>query len=97
MQAQVRSGSARGNEGSLAPVGALLYNRIVTVAPWELLERLDAAALNASNIHDDLCSQFDERVAQPCSCGVPGLLRDLAQWVSAQAVDAAVSEAQRAA
>ncbi|HZP54356.1 hypothetical protein [Actinocrinis sp.] len=66
-------------------------------APWELLERLDAAALDSDNVHNDACGQFDERGPQPCSCGIPGLLRDLAEWASAQAMDAAVSEAQRAA
>jgi hypothetical protein len=65
--------------------------------PWDLLDRLDAAADDAVNVHNDACSVFDERGPQPCSCGIPALLIDAAGWMRGHVVDAAVRQAQQAA
>jgi hypothetical protein len=70
---------------------------VTDAAPWDLLDRLDAAALNAGNIHDDLCAQFTEGEVLPCSCGIPALLTDAAEFVRSLAVEDAVTQAQRAA
>ena len=43
---------------------------------WDQLDRLDAAAADSANIHNDLC---EHPVGGPCSCGIPSLLRELAQ------------------
>jgi len=86
-----------GSKGEpLARVGGVRYDLSVTAAPWDLLDRLDAAAEDAAAWHHDLCAQFDG-AGSPCSCGGPALLREIAAWMRSQAVDAAVSEAQRAA
>lgn len=63
---------------------------------WDLLDRLDAAALNAANVHDDLCQSFTQDEALPCSCGIPALLIDAAAWARSLAVETAVQQAQRA-
>lgn len=48
----------------------------VDVRPtWTLLNDLNAAARNADNIHDLLCPIGD---GDPCACGAPGLIRELA-------------------
>lgn len=69
----------------------------MTVGPdWDLLDRLDAAEADSANIHNDACTIFDERGSGVCSCGIPALLTDAAQFVRSLAVEAAVSRAQRA-
>lgn len=65
--------------------------------PWDLLDRLDAAATDALLVHHDLCAAFDEDGALPCSCGYPQLLLDAAQFVRSVAVEGVVTQAQRAA
>jgi hypothetical protein len=61
---------------------------------WDLLDRLDAAAQDADAWHHDLCAGL---AGQPCSCGGPQMLRDAAAFVRSLAVEAAVTQAQRAA
>lgn len=80
----------------VAFVAGLRFNRVVPT-DWDLLDRLDAAATDASAVHHDLCSQFDERGPLPCSCGVPALLADAAAFVRGLAVETVVRSAQRAA
>lgn len=43
---------------------------------WDQLDRLAAAAEDSANIHNDLCGS---PIGEPCSCGVPSLLRELAE------------------
>jgi hypothetical protein len=62
---------------------------------WDLLDRLEAAADDAANIHHDLCTVF--RDGQPCSCGYPQLLIDAAKFVRSLAVEDVVVQAHRAA
>jgi hypothetical protein len=69
----------------------------VPSAPWDLIERLDAAALDSHNVHNDACQSFTEGESLPCSCGIPALLSDAAQFVRSLAVEAVVSRARRAA
>ena len=86
--------------GPVARVVAVLYNRSVAIAdewPWPVLDALDAAAEQASQLHLDLCDVYDGR---PCSCGVPGMLVQVRDRVFAQAgerVADRASEAQQAA
>jgi hypothetical protein len=55
--------------------------------PVSLLEDLHAAAAASSGIHldpdvgthFDICSVFDPEDAAGCACGIPRLLRDLAE------------------
>ena len=68
----------------------------MTADAWDLLERLDAAALDREHIHNDLCTLYDERGPAPCSCGIPALLEDAAAWMREQAA-ASVIEQSRAA
>lgn len=56
------------------------YNRVVdvTLSPC-LADSLNAACTDRAVIHHDLCTVFDDEQPEAgCSCGVPGLLRDLA-------------------
>jgi hypothetical protein len=70
----------------------------VTADPdWELLDRSDAAATDAALVHHDLCASFTEGQALPCSCGIPQLLIDAAEFVRRHAVEDVVSQATRAA
>lgn len=63
-------------------------------APWDLLDRLDAASEDSEAYHHDLCGGYP---GEPCSCGAPALFRDVAQFVRSLAVESAVTQAQRAA
>lgn len=65
-------------------------------AEWDLLERLDAASSDSTNIHNDLCAQFDG-AGTPCSCGIPRLLRDAAAFARDLAVEGVIRQARRAA
>lgn len=76
----------------------LRYELCVTAGPdWDLLDRLDAAGTDAALIHHDLCQSFAEGESLPCSCGIPALLTDAAEFVRTLAIEAAVTQAQRAA
>lgn len=74
--------------------------RAVAIAdewPWELLDALDAAADQSSELHLDLCGVYG---GEPCSCGVPRMLVAVRDRVFAQAGERAAvraSEAQQAA
>ena len=78
----------------------MLYNRSVANAddwPWELLDALDAAACQSSELHLDLCPVW---AGEGCSCGVPSMLVQVRDRVFAQAGERAAdraSEAQQAA
>lgn len=54
------------------------YNRGVPISvPRDLAESLAAAADDRTNIHNDICQQFDPAAPHVCTCGVPRLLADL--------------------
>lgn len=91
----MRSGG--GFASALAPVGAPWFHQSVADAPdiWDLLDRLDAAADDGANIHNDLCTVF--RDGEPCSCGIPDLLRDAAEFVRSAAVEDAIKRAAQLA
>jgi len=64
-------------------------------------DALDAAADQAEQLHLDLCPVWD---GLPCSCGIPGLIVGLRDWVLACGLldaplpaDAWLIEAQRTA
>jgi hypothetical protein len=69
-------------------------------ASWDLLERATAAAQNGANIHDGLCQVFEEPGGDgqpwPCTCGIPDLLRDLAEHLQQAAGAELVRKAVRA-
>jgi len=51
----------------------------MSLASVELIESLHAAAADGLHIHNDLCQQFDPDAATICTCGIPSLLRQLAE------------------
>jgi hypothetical protein len=101
------AGAGRARSSRLArrydPAGAFVRSLRYTVAmdsmgspaPWDLLERLDAASIDAQMVHHDLCTVF--RDDEPCSCGYPQLLIDAAEFVRSLAAESVVTQAQRAA
>lgn len=79
----------------VASVGVLRYTRGVTDAEvWDLLDRLDAAADFAEQLHPDICPVWR---GDACSCGVPGLVGDAAAFIRSHVVEATVRQAQQAA
>lgn len=58
----------------------------VDVRPtWALLNDLDAAADDAANVHNLLCGFVPgDPDTEPCSCGIPELLRAAAQVLRAK-------------
>ena len=69
-------------------------------ASWDLLERATAAAQNSANCHDNLCEVFEEPGTDgqpwPCTCGIPDLLRDLAEHLQSRAAAGLIREVTRA-
>lgn len=51
----------------------------MSLASVELLESLHAAAAASADVHFDVCSVYTESPEYGCSCGVPSLLRQLAE------------------
>lgn len=47
--------------------------------PVPLLEDLHAAAAAGNDVHFDVCSVYTEADGFGCTCGVPSLLRSLAE------------------
>lgn len=69
-------------------------------ADWDLLERVTAAAMNSANVHDSLCTLFeepgDDGEPLPCSCGIPALLEDLAALLQGGAAAELIRQAEAA-
>lgn len=61
---------------------------------WDLLDRLDAAASLADQLHPDLCPVWR---GEACSCGVPSLIGDAAAFLREHVVEQTVRQAQQAA
>jgi hypothetical protein len=53
------------------------YNLGMGGVTAELAESLEAAAADARNIHNDLCTVYTVSPDFGCTCGVPRLLADL--------------------
>lgn len=79
----------------VARVGGACHHGGVTDAEvWDLLDRLDAAADFAEQLHPDICPVWR---GDACSCGVPSLVGDAAAFIRSHVVEATVRQAQQAA